>query len=123
MKSAMAEESIIAMALREPALLDHAGELKQEMFSSTLLGSVYGQLCDRHVLGQNVSLSGLVGFEPEEMSHIAGLLRKQEGPVSEQAFRDCIRTIRQEHETGNVQTDADLLELRNKMKERKGIKA
>ena len=123
MKSAMAEESIIAMALREPALLDHAGELKQEMFSSALLGSVYGQLCDRHTLGQNVSLSGLVGFEPEEMSHIAGLLRKQEGPVSEQAFRDCIRTIRQEHETGNVQTDADLLELRNKMKERKGIKA
>ena len=123
MKSAMAEESIIAMALREPALLDHAGELKQEMFSSSLLGSVYGQLCDRHTLGQNVSLSGLVGFEPEEMSHIAGLLRKQEGPVSEQAFRDCIRTIRQEHETGNVQTDADLLELRNKMKERKGIKA
>ena len=123
MKSAMAEESIVAMALREPALLDHAGQLKQEMFSSALLGKVFSQLCDRHLLGQNVSLSGLVGFEPEEMSHIAGLLRKQEGPVSEQAFRDCIQTVRQEYQSGNVQTDADLLELRNKMKERKGIKA
>ena len=123
MKSAMAEESIVAMALREPALLDHAGELKQEMFSSALLGNVFSQLCDRHMLGQNVSLSGLVGFEPEEMSHIAGILRKQEGPVSEQAFRDRIQTVWREHQSGNVQTDADLLELRNKMKERKGIKA
>jgi hypothetical protein len=79
-------------------------------------------MCDRHLLGQNVSLSGLVGFEPEEMSHIAGLLRQQEGPVNEQAFLDCVQIVRREHQTSRVQTSEDLLALRNKMKERKGIR-
>ena len=123
LKSARAEEAVVVLSLREPALLDLAGELKPEMFSSVLLGRAYSQLCDRHMLGQDVSLSGLVGFEPEEMSHIAGLLRQQEGPISEQAFRDCIQTIRREYESSRVETEADLLALRNKMKERKGIKA
>ena len=122
LKSARAEETVIALALREPALLDKAGELKQEMFSSPLLGRAFSQLCDRHLLGQNVSLAGLAGFEPEEMSHIAMLLRRQEGPVSEQAFMDCIKTIKQEYQSSRVETEADLMALRNKMKERKGIK-
>ena len=38
--------------------------------------------------GLEVSFSGLVDFEPEEMSHIAGILQRQDGPVNEQALRD-----------------------------------
>ena len=38
MKSAMAEESILAMVLRESALLDKTKNLKPEEFSSPLLG-------------------------------------------------------------------------------------
>jgi len=123
LKSARAEETVIALALREPALLDRAGDLKPEMFSSGMLGKAYSQMCDRHLLGQAVTLSGLANFEPEEMSHIAGLLRQQEGPVSEQAFLDCVQTIKQEHQSSKVKTEEDLLALRNRMKERKGIKA
>ena len=122
LKSARAEETVVALALRESALLDKIGDLKPEMFSSPLLGKAYSQLCDRHLLGQNVSLAGLTGFEPEEMSHIAMLLRRQEGPVSEQAFLDCVKTIKEEYQSSRVETEADLLALRNKMKERKGIK-
>ena len=122
LKSARAEETIIVLGFREPALLDKVQDLKPEMFSSSLLGRVFSQMCDRHLLGQNVSLSGLVGFEPEEMSHIAGLLRQQEGPVNEQAFLDCVQIVRREHQTSRVQTSEDLLALRNKMKERKGIR-
>jgi len=122
MKSARAEETVVVLSLREPALLDQAKDLKPEMFSSTLLGRAYSQLCDRHLLGQEVSLTGLTGFEPEEMSHIAMLLRQQEGPVSEQAYLDCVRTIKQEHQSSRVETEEDLLALRNQLKERKGIR-
>ena len=123
MKSAMAEEEILAMILREPALLGSVGALRQEMFSSELLGRVFGQLRQRYSQGLEVSLSGLEELSSEEMSHVAGILQRQQGPVSEQALADCVRTVQQEYETGNVRSENDLLLLRDKLKERKGIKA
>ena len=123
MKSAMAEEEILAMILREPALLDSVGALRQEMFSCELLGRVFGQLRQRYSQGLEVSLSGLEELSSEEMSHVAGILQRQQGPVSEQALADCVRTVQQEYETGNVRSENDLLLLRDKLKERKGIKA
>ncbi len=122
-KSAMAEEMLLALALREPALLDHTRDLKPEMFSSELLGRVYDQLVKRHNEGLDVSLSGLADFTSEEMSHIAGILQRQEGPVNEQALLDCVRTIQREYQTGRVSNEDDLMALRNRLKERKGIKA
>ena len=123
MKSAMAEEEILAMILREPALLDSVGALRQEMFSCELLGRVFGQLRQRYSQGLEVSLSGLEELSSEEMSHVVGILQRQQGPVSEQALADCVRTVQQEYETGNVRSENDLLLLRDKLKERKGIKA
>ena len=122
MKSARAEEAVVVLSLREPALLDLAKDLKPEMFSVPLLAKAYTQICDRQAVGLDVTLGCLVDFEPEEMSHIAGLLRQQEGPVSEQAFSDCVQIIKREHQSSSVETEADLMALRNKMKERKGIK-
>ena len=123
MKSAMAEELLLALALREPAFLDQTRELKPEMFSSELLGRVFAQLIARHREGLEVSLGGLSDFTSEEMSHIAGILQRQEGPVNEQALADCIRTIQREYQSGRVETEDDLRKFQNKMKERKGIKA
>ena len=123
MKSAMAEEMLLALVLQEPALLDQTAPLTKEMFSSELLGRVYAQLSQRHREGLEVNLSGLTDFTSEEMSHIAGLVQRNQGPVNEQALLDCLRTIQREYQTGKVATEADLLALRDKMKERKGIKA
>ena len=123
MKSAMAEEMLLALCLKEPALLDHTQNLTQEMFSSGLLGRVFGQLAQRHREGLDVTLGGLTDFTADEMSHIAGISQRQQGPVNEQALKDCIVTIEQSHQTSRVETEADLMALRNKMKERKGIKA
>ena len=122
-KSAMAEEMVLALCLREPALLDHTIGLKPEMFSSELLGKVFSQLSGRHKQGLEVSLSGLTEFNSEEMSHIAGILHRQNGPVNEQALLDCIRTIQDEHQSGKVTTDEDLRLRQERMKQRKGIKA
>ena len=122
MKSAMAEETVIALALREPALLDRTGKLKPEIFSSALLGRVYDQLQKRHQQGFEVSLAVLEDLNQEEMSHMVGILQRQEGPVNEQAFADCVATICAEHQAASVSSEDDLLALRSRLKERKGIK-
>ena len=121
-KSAMAEETVIAMALKEPALLDKTGMLSESQFSSQVLGRVFGQLIRRHTEGHEISIGILTDFTSEEMAHVAGISQRHQGPVSEQAFHDCIRTILDEYGKSNVGSDADIMALRNKMKERKGIR-
>ena len=122
-KSAMAEETVIAMALKEPAVLDQTGLLSQGHFSSDVLGRAFGQMSKYHAQGAEISLGMLTGFTSEEMGHIAGICQRQQGPVNEKALEDCVRTILAEHSKGNVETREDMLALRDKMKERKGIKA
>ena len=121
MKSAMAEEGVIALALREPALLDHAADLKPQEFSAPLLGKVFGQLQSRHAQGLEVSLAVLEELTSEEASHVALISQRQQGPVSEQAFEDCVRTIRAEHQAAGIATEEDLLAYQSRLKKRKGI--
>ena len=122
MKSALAEEGVIAQALREPALLDTCKDLTGEQFSVSLLGRVYTQLQSRHSRGLDVSLAVLEDLTVEEASHLAGICQKQTGPVNETAFRDCVKIILNERQSRAVTTDDDLLALRNKFKESKGTK-
>ena len=121
MKSAMAEEGILAMALKEPALLDEAKNLRAEEFSCDLLGRVYGQLRARHEQGLDVSLAVLEDLSAEEMSHITGIFHRQSGPVKEDAFKDCVRIVQAEHRASKVETEDDLLALRKAYQGRKGI--
>jgi hypothetical protein len=118
----MAEELLLSLVLKEPGLLDQTGDLTEDSFSSPLLGRAYAQLRSRHRQALEVSLGVLKDFTPEEMSHLAGILRQQEAPVSEDALADCIRTIRGENRKRQVTSDDDLLALRNQLKERKGLK-
>ena len=122
LKSAMAEEGILARILREPALLDQCRQLKPEQFSCPQLGKAYGQLKERYEQGLEVSLAGLSDFTSEEMAHLAMIASKQQGPVNEQAFQDCIRTILAEHQSSSVETEADMRDYWEKMKQRKGYK-
>ena len=121
MKSARAEEVVIAQIIREPALLDVCKGLKQEQFSVDVLGRVFAQLQKRHSQGLEVSLAVLEDITPEEASHLAGICQSQSGPVNEDALRDCIKTIAYEAQNGRVSSDDDLMSLRNRMKESKGI--
>ena len=122
MKSAMAEESVLALIIKEPALIEQTKSLSASEFSSPLLGKAYGQLLRRYQQGLEVNLGVLLDMEPEEMSHLAGIVQRQDGPVNEDALADCIRTIRAEHQRTQVSSDDDLLTLRNKLKESKGMK-
>ena len=120
MKSAMAEEAVLAMAMRDPALLDQRGGLQAGEFSVPLLGKVYQQLLCRHEDGLEVNLSVLEDLTPEEMSHLAGIAQRQQGPVNEAAFKDCVSIIRSQAQAQNISSDDDLLAFRDKLKERKG---
>ena len=120
-KSAMAEETILAMVLKEPALLDAAKNLRAEEFSSALLGKVYAQLRRRHDQGLDVSLAVVEDLSAEEMSHITGIFQRQSGPVNESALNDCVRIIQEEYRASKVDTEDDLLALRKAYQGRKGI--
>ena len=123
MKSAMAEEGILAMALKEPALLGTANNLTAGEFSCALLGNVYTQLRSRHDQGLDVSLAVLEDLSPEEMSHITGVYQRQTGPVNEDAFKDCVSIVQSEYRASKVSSEDDLLALRKAYQGRKGINA
>ena len=119
-KSAMAEETVIAMVLRSPALLDETINLRSEEFSSKLLGNVYAQLKARHEQGLEVAPGVLSDLTADEMSHITAVYHRQQGPVNEQALSDCVRTIKAEYSATKVSSEDDLLAFRNRLRESKG---
>ena len=121
-RSAMAEEVILANIFKQPSLLDQVGGLTAAQFSCPLLGKIFRQQQDRYKQGLEVSASVLDGLESDEMSHLAGILQRNQGPVNEQAFADCVRTVLESYRARNTVTEQDLLALRDKMKEKKGLK-
>ncbi len=122
MKSAMAEEGILAQILKEPAMFSQTAGLMPEEFSSALLGRVFGQLRSRYSQGLEVNAAVLEELSPEEMSHIIHIQQSHDGPVNDQAFADCVRTVKAEHQKSGVQSDADMLERQKKLREEKGIR-
>ena len=121
-KSARAEEVVLAQILKEPALFGEIPELKPEMFSSEFMGRAFSQLLSRYRQGQEVSLSGLTDFTPEEMACLAGITQRLTGPVNHQGLADCARTIREEYQKSQTKTEEDIMLLREKLQKSKGIK-
>ena len=122
LRSARAEEMIIAQILREPALFAQIPDLQPEIFSSEFLGRAFRQLRDRYHQGLDVSLGGLSDFTAEEMSHLAGI-SQQQGPVNERSLLDCANIIREEYQKSQTKTEDDLMRFREKLQKSKGIKA
>ena len=122
MKSARAEEVVLAQILKEPALFAEIPELRPEMFSSEFMGRAFAQLFDRYRQGLDVSLSGLTDFTPEEMACLAGITQRLTGPVNHQGLADCARTIREEYQKSQTKTEEDIMLLREKLQKSKGIK-
>ena len=122
MRSAVAEETVLAMVMRDPALMEQTRKLSGSMFSSQLLGRVYDQFCLRYAQGLTLSPGGLEELTADEMSHITSIAQRQLGPVNEAALEDCIRIILAEHQVSGIRDEEDLMKLREQLKERKGMK-
>ena len=125
-KSAKAEEIVLAQCLTDPAMMDETENLKPEEFSSPLLGRVFDQLRQQSRQGLAPGIAGLTDFTGAELALIAGILQRKGGPASDQALHDSIQVIRQMHEFKSASTDSTndtLMELYRKLQESKGIKA
>ena len=120
LKSAMAEEQLLAQVLKEPTLLPTV-KLLPEQFSSPLLGRAFGLLRQCQLEGRPVSLPSLEGdFTPEEMNHLSSVVRRRDTLVSEQAMADCADVIRNEYER-TVRTGDDALRaMQQKLRTKKG---
>lgn len=120
-RSARAEESLLAQSLMEPALLDRSDGLTGEAFSSPVLGRAFDALLQRHRQGLAVSLAVLEGFSQEEMSHLSAVCQGTDRVAGERAYDDCVAIVREEHrkaQQGN--SESDLLDLQARLKTKKG---
>jgi hypothetical protein len=112
----MAEENLIRMLYREPSLYQRNRGMGELSFSVPMFGRIYGawEKCWKEDIPLSPgALSELLS--PQEMAHLCGLLQNNEVIISEAAFDDCFRIIREE---GNK--TEDLLALQARMKQKKG---
>ena len=120
-RSAMAEEGVLRLLLKDESVFPEEAPLRPEEFSSPLLGRVFDRLWQLRQEGRPLSVAGLSGeLSGEEMSHLTGVLQKPEATASAQrALADYIRIIREEAQKRDAQGDP-LLAAQEKYKEKKG---
>ncbi len=121
-RSARAEEGVLRLVTLDPELFRAAERLQPEQFSSPLLGKAFTLLRTRWKDGLSVNLAALAGeLEPEEMSHLTGVVNQPESLQNgQQAMEDYIEIIHTETEKRTAEGESDLLAMRNKMREKKG---
>ena len=119
-RSAMVEEGVLRLLLKDESVFPEEAPLRQEEFSSPLLGRVFDRLWQLRQEGRPLSVAGLSGeLSGEEMSHLTGVLQKPEATASAQrALADYIRIIREEAQKRNAQGDP-LLAAQEKYKEKR----
>ena len=119
-RSARAEEGVLRVVLLDPAYFSRLEGLREEDFSSPLLGKVFSLLRERWKSGRSVTPAALDGaLEPAELDHIAAVVQQpQARNTAGDALRDYISIIRREA-AGRGETADDLLSIREKLKEKK----
>ncbi len=97
-RSARAEEGLVRLLILDPGLADQMSGVREEEFSSPLLGRAFGLLRRRAEEGLSTQLAGLAGeLTGEEMDHLAQVADQPESTAnSGQAIRDYISVIRGE---------------------------
>jgi len=122
-RSAMAEEGLIRLFLRDESLFAQGKPIEPEFFSSPVLGKVYNLLWQYHAQGQHISLASLSAeLTQEEMAHIVSVTQKPEstGNVS-QALQDYTRIIQHEYTKRSGSDGIDpLLAAQSKYTAKKG---
>ena len=121
LRSAMAEEGVIRLLMQDDSLFPDQPPLREDEFSSPLLGRIYGELW--RCRGSGSSMAALsASLTPEEMSHHTTLQQKPESTANApQALADYIRIIREEgvKRSGRSAMDA-LAAARDTYKDKKG---
>lgn len=115
-RSALAEEGVVRLMVLEPGLIPRTERLREDQFSSPVLGKYFTLIRTRQQAGLGVSLDALAGeLEPEEMSHLASVVSKPETAAdSGRALDDYISTIETESLKHSDLDDEQLLRAAQK---------
>ena len=120
-RSAMAEEGVVRMLQREPHLFARAQGLIAEQFSVEMFGRVFEAWRERWQEDLDVNPACLTAMlSPAEMSHLTSVLQKQDAPLSDEAFDDCVRIITEERRRAQVSDAGDLKALQERLRRKKG---
>ena len=121
MRSAMAEESLLRMLLRQPDLFDRAQTLTREQFSVPMFGRAFDALRERWRDDLNVSPNSLSDLlTPEEMGHLTEILQKPDVVLSDEAFDDCVRIISEEYGKTQITGLSDIKAMQERLLKKKG---
>ncbi len=124
LRSARAEEGVLRLLLLDDSLFPAQPPLREEDFSSPLLGRVFALLWRAKEEGRDVTLPTLaVELTAEEMNHIAAVCQRPESVRNgRQALADYIRVIRAEAAKRSAGAPDPLLAAAEKYKDKKGEK-
>ena len=120
--SAVAEEGIIRLLFRDPALISVPELPDPEDFSSDTLAGIYRLLRKRITAGEIPDINSMTAeLSPEEMNLLVSILQKPELlSGSKSALQDYTRRIHDQKELHTENGTEDLNALRERLKERKG---
>ena len=121
LRSAMAEESLLRMLLRQPDLFARCEELDDDYFSVSMFAKAFSALRERWKSDLSVTPAALAELlTPAEMSHLTSVLNKPDTLLSDEAFDDCVALLRQEHRTGSVDSTQALRAMQESLRKKKG---
>ena len=121
MRSAMAEENLLRMLLRQPELFGRAKDLSMAHFSVPMFGRAFDALRRRWEDDLSVTPSALSDLlTPEEMAHLTSVLQKPDAPLTDDAFDDCVRIISEEYRLAGVTGESDLKAMQESLRRKKG---
>lgn len=122
-RSARAEEGLLRLLILDESLFPAQPPLREEQFSSPLLGRAFTLLWQAREDGRAVTPAVLSeALTPEEMSHISAVCQQPESPQhARQALADYIRIVQEESDKRAGRQAADpLLAATEKYKDKKG---
>ena len=121
MRSAMAEENLLRMLLRQPDLFDRAQALTREQFSVPTFGRAFDALRERWRDDLSVSPNSLSDLlTPEEMAHLTEILQKPDVILSDEAFDDCVHIITEEYGKTQIGGLSDIKAMQERLLKKKG---
>lgn len=121
LRSAMAEESLLRMLLRQPDLFARCEGLDDDYFSVSMFAKAFSTLRERWKSDLSVTPAALAELlTPAEMSHLTSVLNKPDTLLSDEAFDDCVALLRQEHRTGSVDSTQALRAMQESLRKKKG---
>ena len=122
-RSARVEEGLLRLLILDESLFPAQPPLREDQFSSPLLGRAFTLLWQAREDGRTVTPAVLSeAMTPEEMSHISAVCQQPESPQhAKQALADYIRIVQEESDKRAGSRAADpLLAATEKYKDKKG---